>query len=68
MFVRTTSHRSREKLLRAVGREVDCYVPASFDKQGYFYELTDDEALRVLPIKGCTRARVTRETLWKCWK
>jgi hypothetical protein len=66
ILARTTSHRSREKLKRALG-----YYPQehfSFQFEGSFVYLTPAEWEQARVIKGIRRARVDTSKLHQCMK
>lgn len=60
MIIRTTSHRSREKLTKLLG-----YMPKgyfSFEKEGDWREIPDNR-IDVLEIKGVTRSKLPDRAL-----
>lgn len=66
VILRTTSHRSRDRLQQALGRKPQYLF--SFRLGSGYAEITKEEAEKILPIKGITKARVKREDLSKCWE
>jgi len=56
MIIKTTSHRSREKLKRTLGYMPEGYF--SFHKTGDWREIPDDRSEDVLKIKGITRSKL----------
>ena len=64
VFLRTTSHLSRERLERALGRKPEYWWTLRHD--GSFAALTEAEAVAVLPLKGVTRTRIV--PTGRCWK
>jgi hypothetical protein len=68
MFLKTTSHRSREKLARIIGEHPQYYF--TVDKSGSFVKMDDPELIaRALEIKGITKCRDQNEdTYMKCWE
>lgn len=68
MILRTTSHRSREKLQGVLGgRKAQFYW--TFEAGGVFVKLDDEEEIkRALTIKGVNKARCQDEEKYgKCW-
>jgi hypothetical protein len=68
MIIRTTSHRSRQKVDRALGRHPSYYF--TFEDGGRFLNLTNlFEIESVLKIKGVTKCRNQNEDSYhKCWE
>lgn len=64
-FLRITSHRSQARLEAALRRKPQYWF--SFRREGYWAEVSPQEADRVLPIKGITRS-LSRPDMFKCWE
>ena len=65
MFVKITSHRSRDRLESVLG-----YVPCayfSFRKDGEWYEIPDEQSQKVLRIKGIVKSKLPKGAM-KCWE
>jgi hypothetical protein len=56
MIIKTTSHRSREKLKQLLGYMPQGYF--SFYKNGDWREVPDDRSEDVLKIKGISRSKL----------
>ncbi len=65
IFIRVKSHRARQRMERELGREPQGYF--SFDFDGEFREVTEEEWARLQDIKGLSRARVDKEKLRQYW-
>lgn len=67
MMLKTTSHRSREKLDRLLGKHPQYYY--TFEHGGCFVKLEDPEVIaKALAIKGITKCRDQNEdTYMVCW-
>ena len=67
MMIRTTSHRSREKVDWVLRRHPQYYF--TFVKGGYFVKLeVPQEIEAVLKIKGVSKCRDQKEDSYhKCW-
>jgi hypothetical protein len=67
MIIRTTSHRSRDKVKFVLGRHPTYYYTTK--DCGCFIILEDDEEIdKVLKIKGVTKCRnQNRADYGKCW-
>ena len=69
-FIRTTSHRSRDKMHRAIGQPRSCYLtsPGQWPESG-FYEVDTSKLETVLAITGITKARIQDPERYEtCWK
>ena len=67
MMMRTTSHRSREKLERAIGRHPQYFF--TMQDGGCFVKLdAPPEIEKALRVTGVTRCRVQDESKYmQCW-
>jgi hypothetical protein len=68
MFLKTTSHRSREKLHFELRRSPQYYFTSKV--AGCFVKLEDSEEIKkALEIKGITKCRDQKEESYnKCWE
>ena len=68
MIIRTTSHRSREKLIRMLNRHPQFYY--TMKDSGKFVKMEDSaEIEKALAIKGITKCRDQDETKYlTCWR
>lgn len=64
VVVKTTSHRSRQRLRAVIGPEPREMF--SFDRAGGFYVIPADRLDEALAVKGVTRSRRT-DDLHFCW-
>ena len=65
IIIRVKSHRARQYMERALGRLPQGYF--SFDFDGEFREVTEEEWARLQDIKGLSRARVDESKLRHYW-
>lgn len=68
MIIKTTSHRSREKLDGILGKHPQYYF--TFEQGGCFVKLDDPELIaRAMKIKGVTKCRNQDESHYhQCWE
>lgn len=60
-IVRTTTHRSRDKLKRLLGYETQGYF--SFFKQGDWREVPEERLEEILNIKGITKSKLPEKAI-----
>lgn len=63
VFLRTTSHRSRERLQSALSRKPQYWF--TWEHGAVFAEVTEDEFAILGKIKGVTRSRII--PTHRCW-
>ena len=65
MYIRTTSHRARQRCKALLGSPLKYYF--SLHRAGYFLEVSEEEYLRIKHLPGVTRARAHYDDLHRCW-
>lgn len=64
IIVRSRSHRAREKMERALGRQTRQFF--SFYQEGCWHEVTADEMPKLANIKGITKSKLPEKWM-ECW-
>lgn len=67
VFVRTESHRAREKLKRLLGYKPQSYYSQKWYLTGSWEEIPKDKLTEAIKIKGVREVKQRRTDLRKCW-
>jgi len=66
-FVKCASHRARERLFNALGRQMVGYWSTTRNTFHGVYAINDSELPKARTVKGITKCRGDTSDLAKCW-